>query len=192
MHIFICRYSYVDTYVTHIAFFTDLEQWIEDYREEEMEIIICLDANEPWSEHAGIKKFAHKLNLRNINQEMGIKPTHPNVSNISKSTNIDYCLCSENIITNISFAASAPYELDVLGDHRGIIIDLNIQRMFNEWIKVEDKTIRKLSLSNPKAIDKYLKEVEEKFHKQNIFRRSQQLLSRVVKGHTDIDRIMYK
>ena len=46
-------------------------------------------------------------------------------------------------------------------------------------------TPRKLLLSNPKAVGIYLKEVEQKFDKQNIFFRTRKLLQRIKQGQTN-------
>ena len=45
-------------------------------------------------------------------------------------------------------------------------------------------------MSNPKAVEKYLQIVEEKFATQNIFQRSTKLLKRVTQGQTDYRSIM--
>lgn len=110
----------------HDAFLTDLANWIGEYQTPSMEIMICLDANKRWTDNAGISKFANLFDLYNINKEMNLAPTHPNVANLSRSSTIDFCLCSANVLSNINWGTSTPYDLDVLGDHRGFIIDVNL------------------------------------------------------------------
>ena len=174
----------------HVAFLTDLSQWLKQYVKSSMEVVICLDANEQWSQNSDIKKFAEEFSLINVNMEMGLKPSHPNLANISRSTNIDYCLCSMRVYSQITNSTSAPYDLENLGDHRGFILDINLRGLFGEELLESNHTPRKLVLSNPKAVEKYLREVEKKFSKQNIYQRSYKLLNRVVAGQTDVNSIM--
>ena len=174
----------------HCAFLIDLAKWITEYKTSDMELLLCLDANEQWESDAAITKFANDFNLKNVNKEMRLKPTHPNISNVSRSTNIDYCLCSDRLFSHINYASSVPYDLDKLGDHRGVLIDINIDNLFQEATKKLEVSGRKLILSNPAVVAKYLKEVEEKFEKQNIFKRTRKLLHRVLQGQTDSEGIM--
>ncbi len=174
----------------HSAFLTDLTKWITDYRTPAMELLLCLDANEQWVENAEIVTFANDLKLRNVNREMSLKHTHRNISNVSRSTDIDFCLCSDRIFSNISYASTVPYDLDKLGNHQGVLIDINIANLLREEKAQLEASGRKLVMANPKAVDKYLKAVEEKFDKQNIFKRTRTLLTRVIQGHTDNEGIM--
>ncbi len=174
----------------HAAFLTDLLQWLHQYRTPTMEIFISLDANEQWGDNAAITKFADSLGLYNINQEFQLPDTHPNIANVSRSTTIDFCLGTARVLENIRYASSVPFDLEVLGDHRGVIIDLNLSNIIGETPKEDEIRNRKLVMSNPKAVEKYIDIVEQKFLKQNIFQRCQKLLKRVITGHTDYASIM--
>ena len=174
----------------HSAFLIDLAKWITDYKKADMDLLLCLDANEQWDANAEIAKFATEFHLKNVNQEMRLKPTHPNISNVSRSTNIDFCLCSERLFSHISYASSVPYDLDKLGDHRGVLIDINIDNLFQEETTKLEASGRKLVLSNPTVVAKYLKAVEAKFEQQNIFKRTSKLLNRVLQGQTNFENIM--
>ena len=140
----------------HEAFYVDLTQWLRQYKTNQMEIFISLDANEQWDDQAKIKLFADKLDLLNINHECNIVETHPNMANSTRSTTIDYCLGSPRVVENIVYASSAPYDMETLGDHRGIILDINTSILLGEIPQTEDIRTRKLVLSNPKAVKKYL------------------------------------
>jgi len=130
-----------------------------------MEVLLCLDANEQWGEHSEITKFADKLQLKNINKEFGLSVTHPNLANPSRGTTIDYCLCSPLVLKNVTYAASTPFDLDTLGGHRGVIMDLNIIGLLGQIPPMEDIKLRKLVLNSPHAVKKYLTQVEQKFKK---------------------------
>ena len=165
-----------------VAFLEDMKSWLLQYRKPRMEVLICLDANELWTEEAAIKSFATSLDLRNANQILGLKATHPNITKASNSTTIDFCLCSENLLQYITYAASAPYDLEVLGDHRGILLDIDMYKLFKEEIVHEDIKTRKLVMSQPKVVEKYLSEVDNRFIKQNIYQRCQQLMKKAIQG----------
>lgn len=173
-----------------VAFLEDMKTWLRQYKQPRQEVLLCIDANEQWQEEAGIVTFAREMDLKNINCAFGLKATHPNIAKVSKSTTIDYCLGSANLLQYIRYAASAPYDLEVLGDHRGIVLDIDIQKLFNEDMIQEDITSRKLVLSNPQAVEKYLLEVDTKFMKQNIYQRSQTLMKKVTSGSLSPQRIL--
>ena len=137
-----------------IAFLEDLKSWLLQYRKPRMEVLLCLDTNELWTEDVAITSFASNLDLTNANQTLGLKATHPNIVKVSKSTTIDFCLCSENLLQYVTYAASAPYDLEVLGDHRGIILDIDMQKFFKEEIRQEDLKPQKLVMSQPKLVEK--------------------------------------
>ena len=172
------------------AFVADLSTWLRSYQKPGMELFVSLDANERWHEKALITKFASNFGLCSINQECQLPDTHPNIANIDRSTTIDYCLCSPLVMENVVYAAAAPYELETLGNHRGILVDLDMQNLLGTRKKRDNIPFRKLVTTCPRTVDKYLSRVEKSFDKQNIFQRSTKLLKRVTHGHTDIGSIM--
>ena len=99
---------------------------------------------------------------------MKLPVTHPNISAPNRGTTIDFGLCSQMIFDNIQYASSVPYDLDVLGDHRGVIIDINMKRLLGIDKLDEEIRLRKLVLSDRQAVEKYLKFVTDKFEKQKI------------------------
>ena len=170
--------------------FIDLEHWLRGYRTPRMEIVIYFDANEQWVGDSSITTFAQKVNLLNVNQEFELAKTHPNVANLDRITTTDFYLCSATVLRNIVYAGSTPYDREVLGDHRGFIIDLQLKDLFSIDRLGGTKAGRNLTLSNLTAVNKYLQEVETKFLLQNIFKRSKKLLKRVAQGHMDLASIM--
>ena len=174
----------------HLAFLSDLETWLGQEKFVGMEILLMLDANEQWMEGSGITSLASARNLANINEIYNIKPTHPNILHPSRSTTIDYCLCSEGVLNAITYVSSAPYDLETLGDHRGIIIDLDIGTLLGKVKISTHLSHRKLKMNDPYALDKYLTRVQECFEKQNIVKRAERLYKRVRNGHTDMAQIM--
>ena len=172
------------------AFFMDLGLWLRQYRNPRMEILLSLDANERLEERSEVAKFERKFDLHNINHKFNIPATHPHIANMARNTTIDFCLCSNKVLQNVVYAAAVPYELETLGDHRGIMIDINLASLLgSDTCEVDIKT-RKLVMSSPLAVEKYLATVEDKFSHQNIFKRSLKLLKRVKAGHTDYAEMM--
>ena len=82
------------------------------------------------------------------------------------------------------YAVSTPYDMEVLGAHRGFLIEVQMDLLLLKDDTPRGNQRRKLVMSNPTAVEKYLTLVKEKFRKQNIFQRSKKLLHRVQKGHT--------
>ena len=118
--------------------------------------------------------MSERLNLRNVNLAGNYRfpDSHPCITNPTRGTTIDYCLCTDKVLQNVKYATMAPYDLGVLGDHRGFIIDVDIKNMLKINKETTDHTrSRKLVTSNLKATTKYLQLVEEKFKKQNIVKR---------------------
>ena len=174
----------------HEAFLIDLTQWLLEYRNNQMEIMVWLDANEQWSKDGLLTNFARKFDLVNINEEMGLPATHPNIVNPSRSTTIDFGLCSQRVLDKVTYVGAAPYDMDTLGDHRGVVIDIDIQGLLGVDKVVEEMRTRKLVMSDPKAVNQYLITVDDKFQAQNIYQRTKKLLKKVTKGYTDLQQIM--
>ena len=174
----------------HIAFLSDLDQWISQVKFIGTKILLLLDANEQWTEGSGIYTFASDRGLANINELFNLEPTHLNIIHPSRSTTIDYCLCSTDVLGAITYTTSTPYDLDTLGDHHGIIIDIYIRKLTGQVKHPTNVSRRKLVLSNAHALDKYIGYVQEGFDKQNILKRANRLYKRVRIGHMDIENIM--
>ena len=170
------------TEAPHEAFYEDITKWLATYKETDTEILLCLDANEKWTKVAGIKKLSQDLQLINVNKEFNLCPTHTNITNTRNSTSIDFCLCSTNLLRYITYATSTPYDMELLDDHRGVIIDINVHRLMNETTQKQERKQRKLHMSNPEAVKKYLEEVKLNFTHQNIFQRCQRLMRDVNQG----------
>ena len=161
-------------------FLADLEEWITHKISPKVEVMILLDANEKWTPNAGINKFAERLQLLNLDTSgnYNFPASHPCIANPSRNTTIDFCLCSDKVLDCIQYATRTPYDLGCLGDHRGMIIDIDMHRLCQE---VQESTPsdagRKLVTSNPAATKKYLELVQKYFGKQNIFSQANTLFN---------------
>ena len=174
-------------------FLQDLKTWINKTKTNETEIIILIDANEKWGPSAKITQFATQLNLHNIlgTQESSETFTHPCITDPTRGTTIDYALVSQNIVEHIKFVTLTPYDLQTLGDHRGIMIDLDVKKLLHvTHTKLERTAGRKLSSDNPKYEKAYLKYVINRFKKQNIIERANKLMYQTVNNKKTPDLIM--
>ena len=164
-----------------MAFIKDIEEWYKLQNLECTEVIMMLDANEKWTNKSQIKQLASRLQLFNLNIDGGydFPATHPCITNPSRDTTIDYCLCTKKVIDATRYATLTPFDLHSLGDHRGMLLDLDIKTLLSV---LEDSQIqhmgRKLATGNIQATEKYLQSVDKGFIKQNIYNRSQKLYHR--------------
>ena len=161
------------------VFLTDMEAWLDQKADHQTEIIIALDANEKWESNAKIVKFSQKMGLLNLNLEGGYNfpASHPCITNRNRDTTIDFCLCTPRVLESITYATMTPYDLQSLGDHRGVIFDLDIKKLLqSETMERTFTEGRKLSTSNPKTMKRYLDIVETRFKEQNIFERANKLI----------------
>ena len=63
----------------------------------------------------------------------------------------------------VKYASLVPYELETLGDRRCIIVDLDIGTLLGSRDPNQEIPVRNSTLSNPKAVERYLQTVKEKF-----------------------------
>ena len=160
------------------AFIQDMEEWIQLQQNENTEILLLLDANERWKEQARIKQMANNLELKELLSDGGydLPASHPCITNRSRDTTIDFCLCSQGILDSIKYATRTPFDLYTLGDHRGLLIDINIKNILLSLTESEESVVgRKLATNNPAATNKYLEIVMKGFKKQNIYDRAGKL-----------------
>ena len=169
----ISRQRGVETPRPHINFLHDLEKWISPKIIDGEDVIIALDANEEWNETSKIKTFASKLGLYNIAKQTHelLPPSRPQ----SKKT-IDFVLATERVSDSVRHLSMAPYDLENLGDHRGIMIDLDSKTLFGtEGAQRVHTSKRKLNTNDVTACEKYIEKLKEKFIHHNIFDRTEKL-----------------
>ena len=103
-------------------------------------ILLALDANEEWEQNSKIRKFATELGLLDVGKKMhtNLPPTRP-----SSGKTIDYILGTEEIGNACLKFGMAPYNMDILGDHRGCFLDLDVKRLLNHTQWDEDNQQRR-------------------------------------------------
>ena len=162
------------------AFLTDIREWIRSQQSqyEHLEIIMFLDANERWSQQSKIRGLALDLGLVNLNLagNFNFPSSHPSFTNPDRNTTIDFCLCSESVLQSVEYATMAPYDLTSLGDHRGMLVDLNMNKLLGDRGSEKiDISSRNLITSNTDTTAKYLETVDKGFCHQNVYARIEKL-----------------
>ncbi len=142
---------------------------------DKMEIALFADANEKWCQTSQIKRLADRVQLVNLDTYGSYKfpSTHPCLANPARNTTIDYCMCTKGLARCVDYATLTPYDLGSLGDHRGIIIDIDMNKLLGERNNTNHELQgRNLSTTNAEATKAYLSKVEEGFNHQNVFERT--------------------
>ncbi len=155
-------------------FITDLESWLGEKMTDNTEVVLFVDANEQWHPRASIKRMSDRLLLYNLNVERDLQfpATHPCLHNPERNTTIDFCLCTTGVLQHITYATMAPYDLACLGDHRGILIDIDTKSLFGISNNEHNTSMnRKLVTKDPIVTKRYLRYVEERFDEQRIVSR---------------------
>ena len=143
-----------------------------------MKIILFLDADKQWSPTSKIACFAGSISFLSLNREgdYHFPPSHPSFTNPDRCTTIDYCVCTPGVLRCVSYATMTPYDLTQLGDQRGMIIDLDLNRLMRDRIMPFDETMkRNLITTNPKSCRKYMELEEIGLTKQRIIERLDKL-----------------
>ena len=140
------------------------------------------------------------MGLKNIAAETheNLPPSRPQ----SKKT-IDFILGTSGVLDSVLCLSMVPYDLENLGDHRGIIMDLDLEMLLGRNTQHKQQfSQRKLRTSDVKACESYMDKLEEKFTYHNIYERTKRLVAELdIKGratkyllkqynslHTDIHR----
>ena len=158
----------------HMNFLQDLEKWITPKIIDGEDILLTLDANEEWRPGTSIKLFASKLGLYNIAEH-----THDNLppSRPKSMKTIDFILGTERVLDSVKNLSMVPYDLENLGDHRGVMIDFDTKTLFghetNHSVNMQQ---RKLVTSDANACEQYLDKLERKFVYHKIFERTEKLV----------------
>ncbi len=116
----------------------------------QMEVLFWLDSNKRWTHNVPTALFAHCFGFLNINSEMDLPATYPNIADPWRSTRIDFGICTRKVLENMTYVGATPNNLDTLGDHRGVLVDINMASLLGtNRVKEEIKT-RKLVMLDKK------------------------------------------
>ena len=154
-------------------FYKDLKNSVSEYIAEGHEVLILIDANEEWKKSSRIYKFAQTVGLLNTATEMfeSLPPTFPR-----SGKTIDYALVTPDLLEMVTSFTMVPYNKDILGDHRGFVIEIDKKKLFCETsLENEVMTKRKLHTGDIKTCEKYIKKLEKAMTYHKVFERMESL-----------------
>eukprot|EP00957_Ditylum_brightwellii_P093468 7118272-Ditylum_brightwellii.AAC.2 len=158
------------------------QQWITDFTnqikkwKEDREVLIMTDVNSPLG-NKGIRMFLVETGMHNlIGQKYGIGQVN---SHITGSKQIDFILGTEKIVEACVHRGILPFHALIVSDHRGMYVDINWKQLFiGETQAPANHPQRKVMSKQKKRSKKFKEEVSQRFKTQNIYKRSQELLSK--------------
>ena len=138
-------------------FLDDLSILVSTKIEKDEEIILCMDANEEWKHNTQIVQFARQHVLHNVATSMfdDLPASKP-----SSNKTIDFMLVSYTVLESIVAYGMVPYNLEVLGDHRGMYMDVNMKKLLgSNRADNESSKVRKLKSNDKILTTEYLKQL---------------------------------
>jgi hypothetical protein len=154
-------------------FITDLTQYITDLNIKDHDmILVMLDGNEPLCrQNKGISQLIHNTRLEDIfslhHAESCNLPTQ-----VKGSQRIDYMLGTTNLLPYISKCGYLPFHQDIVTDHRGMFLDIQIDMLDLTTICKAQPTRDISSQNKMKQTTKYKQYIIEQFDQHNISARA--------------------
>ena len=160
-------------------FYKDLTNSVSAYVADGHEVLILIDANEEWTPTSKIRKFATQLGLLNVSDEMfdSLPPTYPR-----SGRTIDFALVTLDLLDAISSFTMVPYDKELLGDHRGFMLEIDKTKLFQDT-RVDNEIVqtRRLKTNDAQAMEKYLHKTMESMQYHNVFSRLEELVVKLTK-----------
>ena len=185
----------------YVDFLVDLKKWLKPRITSGEEVLLFIDANEEWGQRSKITIFCEELGLNNLAHRFLEEECHTRP--FTKKT-IDFAIGTDNLMDCVESFSMVPYNLEVLGDHRGIMVDVNLRKLLG-YTKLDNMLInqRRLNSKDKDAVEAYLEKVEKNFQHHRVFDRLDALVesfknykhffNQNVEGyekfHTDIHRL---
>ena len=160
-------------------FITDLIQKINQKQKTgKHQIIFGIDANKVF-EPDGEPVKPHSITR--LKQECGLvdvfKHHHAHVGDTSnkKLNKIDHLLVSQSIVPAITRSGFLPWGDVIASDYRTGFVDLQTDLLFGNMDDPTSSSSRKLNTKYPKRVERYKKEVLQKFKDRNLFHTMEKL-----------------
>ena len=137
------------------------------------EILLAMDANEEWTNSSAVKKLAQNNGLYNLANSMydELPPTKP-----SSGNTIDFLFGTKHVLVGVAAMGMVPYNLNVLGDHRGMFVDLNFTDLLGNS-QADKQSCQKLKLKSKdkRKCTTYIKCLKDRFEPHRVFKRRNNL-----------------
>ena len=182
----------------------DLQKEIIERRDKNEEIILVIDANEPWKEgRAGFRQKMEALGLVNVGVERyGKLPDSRPQRAPRRGNTIDHVLASRKAASCVTKYGMLPLEED-MSDHRPQMVEIDIKTLLGTR-DVDSRAAgnRRLQSNDVKATERYVEELRKYCSDHRIGERIKKWEENVEKGEWDeremrkryeaVDRDMYR
>ena len=139
----------------------------------------------------GINKELRALVLVNVSQKHLPITTELRSNDRGKSV-IDGVWSTPIVFDYIEHGALAPFYMEVISDHRPIVLDLNLKGFLDaKDVNMTPPAGRRLKFSSPKRVKKYIDYVEKHWKEHNIHARLTQVCDYVRENRVDTFLIPY-
>jgi len=111
---------------------SDLSQYIKSIKNETTAIIVAMDANESYTErNSPLHHWMMDLSL--VDLHMAMYELDTSISTYNRGNKrIDYIFGTSNIVPYTTHGGILPYHFLINTDHRGLYIDVDIQKFYEE------------------------------------------------------------
>jgi hypothetical protein len=159
------------------ALYRDLDRQLEEWREDNCEIILMMDANEvPGTKPGDIGTVFAKHGLIDIHLARLSDDNEPSTY-ARGSRRIDYMYATQFVSTHTIRTGSPPFGTGSFqSDHRGLFADINISAILNDTVSAIDSPSARLL--NSKVVQdrkKFIAEYEQHLQAHNIYERIHKL-----------------
>ena len=148
----------------------DLRTHIKQLIDNQHEVILFIDANEPHIYCSGIDKLIKRTKMIDpilVRHGCAAEPnTHKRGSD-----RIDFVLCTRLINDFITKCGIVPFDQISLSDHRGIYLDIQVKAFLQDDIVSSALTSRILSSKSPDHVSTYKTELQKFIKTKNVVKR---------------------
>ena len=143
-----------------------------------MEVIVMGDINEDVMKDSGFNEEMNSLGLINMVDKC---ITAKNVRSFQRGSKIiDGMWGTQNVIHGFKGGGFAPFEFLFTSDHRGLYVDLDLEQILQtNSIQVTQIPYRRLQVSIPKRVLKYVEHVHDQWEKHKIRLKVNQICERL-------------
>ena len=165
----------------------DISKFIKEKLKKDFEVLLCMDANEEMMEkNSKICEMTQKLGLHDLAKEYHQTPP-ATYTRGDKERRIDFMLGTKAIMESMTLMVPAPKSVgNIMGDHRAMIIDLNITKLLglhpNEPVAPSSRLLKS---TDARAVKKYVTKLKENYETHNIYNRLKTLCMEL-DGRTNI------
>jgi hypothetical protein len=154
------------------TFYEDLEEQLLEWKSNNKEIIVMIDANEQIGEKVSrLQDIFRKMEMTELIRYKHPERDEPN-THIRGTKRIDYIFGTNRVTKNCNRAGILPFGTGYHSDHRALFIDIAIENILSTNVSAIDSiTARKLIQATPKERHFFIQSVNEYLENQNVYER---------------------